>query len=224
MTTTSDLHDLRTAVAAASRGLAAAGLVTGTAGNVSARQGDLVALTATGSVLATATAEEVTVVDLDGRVVVGDLQPTSESGLHLGVYRQAPPGQVGAVVHTHARAATALGLVLDEVPVLHYQQLTLGGALRVAPFHPFGSAELARAVGAALDGRLAALMANHGAVALGADLATAVRHAELTEWLCDLTWHARAIGEPRALSAEQQRSVIEAATAMGYGRTRRADR
>lgn len=224
MTTTSDLDDLRAAVAAASRGLSAAGLVTGTSGNVSARLGDLVALTATGAPLATATAADVTVVDLDGRVVAGDLQPTSERDLHLGVHRHAPPGLVGAVVHTHSRMATAIGLVSDELPVLHYEQLRLGGVLRVAGFHPFGSADLARAVGAALDGRLAALMANHGAVALGADLAAAVRNAELTEWLCELAWHARAVGEPRTLTDEQQRAVIEAARASGYGSTRAADR
>lgn len=224
MTTTSDLHDLRAAVAAAARGIAASGLVIGTAGNVSARDGDLVAVTATGCDLATATVDEVTVVDLDGRVVAGDLQPTSERDLHLGVYRHAPPAQVAAVVHTHSRMATAMGLVADEIPVLHYQQLVLGGSLRVAPFHTFGSPDLARAVGAALDGRLAALMANHGAVALGADLRAAVGNAELTEWLCDLAWHARAVGEPRALTAEQQRGVVEAATATGYGSTRRADR
>ncbi|HEY0215636.1 MAG TPA: class II aldolase/adducin family protein [Cellulomonas sp.] len=224
MTMTSTLHDLRSAVAEASRGLAASGLVLGTAGNVSARLDDLVALTATGSVLARATPDEVTIVDLDGRVVVGDLEPTSESGLHLGIYRQAPPGQVGAVVHTHSRMATALGLVLDEVPVLHYMQLMLGGTLRVAPFHTFGSAELARGVAEALDGRLAALMANHGAVALGADLAAAVQHAELAEWLCELHWHASAVGKPRALTAEQQRGVVEAATALRYGSTRQAER
>jgi L-fuculose-phosphate aldolase len=224
MTMTSTLQDLRAAVAEASRGLAAAGLVVGTAGNVSARLDDLVALTATGSTLATATVDQVTVVDLDGRVVVGDLEPTSESGLHLGIYRAAPPGKVGSVVHTHSRMATTLGLLVDEVPVLHYTQLLLGGTLRVAPFHTFGSPALAQAVGAALDGRLAALMANHGVVALGADLPAAVHNAELTEWLCDLHWRALAVGQPRALTPEQQQGVIEAATAMRYGTTRPVQR
>ncbi|MEN0072473.1 MAG: class II aldolase/adducin family protein [Propionicimonas sp.] len=223
MTPSSTLLELRTAVAAASRELASAGLFVGTAGNISARHGDLVALTATGTVLATVTADEITVVDLDGRIVEGDLVPTSEAPLHLGIHRNAPPGLVGAVVHTHSPMATALSVVLDEVPVLHYMQLTLGGALRVAPFHPFGSIELARAVGEALDGRLAALMANHGCVALGADLATAVQNSLLTEWLCELHWHAQAIGTPRPLSPAQQRAVVELATRTGYGSTRRVD-
>jgi L-fuculose-phosphate aldolase len=83
------------------------------------------------------------------------------------------------------------------LPRMAFEDITLGGELRVAAFEPFGSPELARAVGAALDGRLAALMANHGAVALGADLDGAVENALLVEWLCELYWRARAIGDPR---------------------------
>lgn len=223
MTTTSDISAARAAVADASRTLSEAGLLVGTAGNVSMRVGELAAVTATGAVLGELTPEQVTIVTLDGEIVEGDWAPTSETALHLGVLRHAPADQVGAVVHTHAPMATSLSLVLDEVPVVHYQQLLLGGALRVAPFHPFGSVELAHAVGAALDGRLAALMANHGAVALGRDLVHAVENALLTEWICDLYWHARAIGEPRALDAAAQRAVVEAATRRGYGRPQRAE-
>ncbi|MEV7692301.1 class II aldolase/adducin family protein [Microbacterium sp. NPDC089189] len=223
MTATSDIDTARTAVAHASRTLAAAGLLIGTAGNVSVRVGELVAVTATGAVLADIEPEQVTVLDLAGRVVTGEWAPTSEAALHLGVLRSAPADRVGAVVHTHAPLATTLSLVLDEVPVVHYQQLLLGGTVRVAPFHPFGSVELAAAVGAALDGRLAALMANHGAVVLGADLRSAVENALLLEWVCELYWRARAIGEPRTLDAAAQRSVVEAATRLGYGTTKKVD-
>lgn len=221
MTTTSHHHDLRASVAAASRTLAEHGLLIGTAGNVSARSGDVVAVTATGAVLADAAVDDVTVVDLSGAVVEGSLAPTSELALHLGVLRAAPPDRVAAVVHTHAPKATALSLVLDELPVVHYQQLTLGGPLRVAPFHAFGTPELAAAVGAALDGRLAALMANHGAVALGPDLAGAIENALLVEWLADLYLRAAVVGVPRPLDDAQQQAVIAHATRLGYGTTQR---
>ena len=221
MTTTSHHHDLRASVAAASRTLAEHGLLIGTAGNVSARSGDVVAVTATGAVLADATVDDVTVVDLSGAVVEGSLAPTSELALHLGVLRAAPPDRVAAVVHTHAPKAAALSLVLDELPVVHYQQLTLGGALRVAPFHAFGTPELAASVGAALDGRLAALMANHGAVALGPDLAGAIENALLLEWLADLYLRAAVVGVPRPLDDAQQQAVIAHATRLGYGTTKR---
>lgn len=221
MTTTSHPHDLRASVAAASRTLAAHGLLIGTAGNVSARRGELVAVTSTGVVLADATVDDVTVVDLDGAVVEGSLAPTSELALHLGVLRSATPDRVGAVVHTHAPKTTALSLVLDELPVIHYQQLALGGALRVAPFHAFGTPELAAAVGAALQGRLAALMANHGAVALGPDLSGAIANALLVEWLADLYLSAAVVGVPRPLDDAQQSAVIAHATRLGYGTTKR---
>lgn len=220
MTTTSHHHDLRASVAAASRTLAGHGLLIGTAGNVSAREGDVVAVTATGVVLADATLDDVTVVDLDGAVIEGTLAPTSELALHLGVLRSAPPENVSAVVHTHAPNATALSLVLDELPVVHYQQLILGGPLRVAPFHAFGTPELAAAVGAALDGRLAALMANHGTVALGPNLATAIEHALLVEWLAELYLRAATVGTPRSLDGAQQHAVIAHATRLGYGATK----
>ncbi|MFS0866899.1 class II aldolase/adducin family protein [Microbacterium sp. 179-B 1A2 NHS] len=221
MTPPSAAAPLREAVAAASRSLAAHGLVIGTAGNVSARSGDVVAVTATGIVLAEATAADVTVVDLDGTVVEGDYAPTSELALHLGILRDASPERVGAVVHTHAPAATALSLVLDELPVIHYQQLLLGGSLRVAPFAAFGTAALADAVGLALEGRLAALMANHGAVALGATLQDAVDNALLVEWLADLYCRASTAGEPRSLDAAQQREVVAHAARLDYGSPKR---
>ncbi|WP_043732362.1 class II aldolase/adducin family protein [Streptomyces zinciresistens] len=206
----------RAAVAGACRRLGAEGLLVGTAGNVSVRAGDRVAITATGAVLAQLTPDQVTVVDLDGTVVAGTLRPTSELGLHLGVYRRYG---AGAVVHTHAPLATALSCVLDELPCIHYQLLTLGGAVRVAPYATFGTPELAESVLSALEGRSAALMANHGALTHAPTLDEAVDHALLLEWACRLYRDAVALGTPRVLDARQQLDVIEAAAARGYGTT-----
>src|SRR4030081_653524 len=133
----------REQVATAARGLAQAGLVLGTAGNVSARCDQHVAVTPSGRTLASLEPEQVTVVDLDGRVIDGKLAPTSELDLHLGVYRRYG---AGAVVHTHAPMATALSCVLDEVPCVHYSMLLLGGSVRVAPYATFGTPELAASV------------------------------------------------------------------------------
>ena len=211
------LHSEREQVAAAARRLAAAGLVAGTNGNLSARAGDHVAVTPTGAVLAELEGRDVTVVDLEGRHVDGRLAPTSELDLHLGVYRRY---DAGAVVHTHAPVATALSCVVDEVPCVHYEMLLLGGYVRVAPYATFGSPELAEAVLGALDGRTAALMANHGAVAYGVDVEAAVRATELLEWACTVYWRARALGEPRVLSEEQRAEVVEYAVRTRYGTTR----
>jgi L-fuculose-phosphate aldolase len=214
------LHSEREQVAAAARRLAVAGLVAGTSGNVSARAGDHVAVTPTGAVLAELEGADVTVVDLAGTRMAGRLAPTSELELHLGVYRRYG---AGAVVHTHAPMATALSCVLDELPCVHYEMLLLGGTVRVAPYATFGSPELAQAVLDALDGRTAALMANHGAVTHGPDVDGAVRATELLEWACTVYWRARALGTPRVLDEAQRRAVVDYAVRTGYGTTREED-
>ena len=186
-----------------------------TSGNVSARDGDRIAVPPTGGVLAELTAEQIAVVDLDGTVVEGSLAPTSEIGLHLGVYERY---DAGAVVHTHAPVATALSTVLDELPCVHYEMLGLGGSVRVAPYRTFGTPELHDAVLDALEGRTAALMANHGALTYGGDLAAAVAATHLLEWACTVYWRAAAVGRPRALSAEELRDFGAALVERGYGR------
>ena len=212
----------RERVAAACRRLAREGLVVGTAGNVSVRSGDHVAISATGAVLADATPDHVTVVDRDGTVAGGELEPTSELDLHLGVYRRY---DAGAVVHTHAPTATALSCVLaDELPCVHYSMLLLGGAVRVAPYATFGTPELAESVLDALEGRAAALMANHGAITHAHDLDTAVDHSLLLEWACTVYLRAASIGTPRVLDEGQREAVVSAALERGYGTTRPVER
>jgi L-fuculose-phosphate aldolase len=211
----------RERVAAASRRLAGEGLVLGTAGNVSERAGELVAITPTGAELAGLSGEQVPVVDLNGVHVAGELAPTSELELHLGVYRRY---DAGAVAHTHAPVATALSCVLDELPVIHYQLLLLGGPVRVAPYATFGSQELAEVTLEALRDRSAALMANHGAIVHAPDADSAVQSSLLLEWACEVYWRAAAIGSPRVLDEEERQAVISAAIERSYGATRPADR
>ena len=214
------LEPVRERVAEVSRRLAAEGLVLGTAGNVSARQGDEVAITPTGAVLAHLEPDQVSVVDLKGTQLDGELAPTSELDLHLGVYRRY---DAGAVVHTHAPMATALSCVLDELPCVHYQLLLLGGPVPVAPYATFGTPELASSVLDALEGGNAALMANHGAIVHSNDLDAALELSLLLEWACTVYWRAAAIGEPRVLDAEQREAVVAAALARNYGSTRRVE-
>jgi L-fuculose-phosphate aldolase len=209
------LDDQREQVAAASRRLAAEGLVPGTAGNVSARDGDRVAITPTGAQLANLTADTVSVVDLDGNLLDG-LRPTSELDLHLGVYRRY---DAGAVVHTHAPMATAISCAVDdELPCVHYQMLLLGGAVRIAPYRTFGTRDLAEVVLDALEGRRAALMANHGAIAYADDIDAAMENMLLLEWACSVYWHAAALGKPKVLGKDELQAVAESFVQRRYGR------
>jgi len=208
------LADEREAVAAASRHLAQKGLVIGTAGNISARNGDLVAVTPTGADLSTVTAEMVTVIDLEGAVVDGDLAPTSEVPLHTGIYAAT---NALAITHAHAMASTAVSCCFDELPPLHYSCLGLGGAPRTAAYATFGSEELARNVLEALQGRNAAMMQNHGSVAYGSKMAEAVERLELLEWLAELYWRASSMGTPHVLTDSDFEAIITAAIERGYG-------
>src|SRR6202158_609922 len=215
------LADEREAVASASRHLAQSGLVIGTAGNVSARHGDLIAVTPTGSDLAKVTAEMVTVIDLHGTVVDGDLAPTSEVPLHTGIYAAT---NALAVAHAHAMASTALSCCFDELPALHYSCLGLGGAPRTAPYATFGSQELADSVIEALKGRNAAMMRNHGSIAYGNKMSEAIERLELLEWLAELYWRSSSMGTPHILTDKDFEAIIMSAMERGYGSLKKVDK
>lgn len=208
------LEPQRERLTAAARRLAAEGLVTHTAGNISERDGDLVAISPTGAMLERLEPAQIAVVDLEGRQVEGPLAPTSELALHLAAYRRL---EAGAVVHAHPPVSTALACVIDELPALHYQMVELGGPVRVARYATFGTEELAAQTVDALEGRFAVLMANHGTLSYGDGLESAVGRALLLEWAATLYWRAAAIGTPRALDEKQLRAVRGQLERRNYG-------
>ena len=162
------LEEQRQQVVDACRYLSRSGLVVGTAGNVSIRVDDVLVISPSGVDYEAMSARDVGIHDLDGNAVDAVLAPSSELALHLAVYRSS---EHTAVVHTHAPASTALSTVVDEVPASHYYSALFGGPVRVAPYATFGTQQLADNVSAALRGRTAALMGNHGAVLAGAAVA-----------------------------------------------------
>lgn len=210
---------VRAEIARAGARLVERGLVLGSSGNLSVRVGDQVVTTPSGVHLDRLDAADLPVLSLGGDQLSGTLLPTSEVSLHLALIREAG---AGAVVHTHAPIATALACTLDELPLVHYEMLLLGGAIRVAPFAPFGTPELAAGALEALEGRSAALLANHGTVATGVDLAAALRATELLEWSATVFWRASAMGTPRTLTAEQAAATVASAMRLGYGTPRAA--
>ena len=208
---------MREDIADAARRLAENGLLIGTAGNVSARDHDRVLVTASGIELARCTAEDIVETTLDGDVLAGRFRPTSELDLHLAIYRNS---SAQAVVHTHAPHATTVACATNRfssVPVLHYQQMGLGGELRIAPYETFGTPELAEVVLSALEGKQAALMANHGSVAVGQSLTKAVENALLVEWLAALLLRVAQVTDPVPLTEAQQHAVVVQALALNYG-------
>jgi L-fuculose-phosphate aldolase len=207
------LADERAAIADACRGLRRDGLVMGTAGNVSVRVDDLVAISPSGLDYAAVRPEDVGVHRVDGTPVDAPLRPSSEFPLHLAVYRAR---DVAAIVHTHGVASSAMSTIVDEVPASHYYTALFGGSIRVAPYARFGSDELAANVVTALEDRTGALLGNHGALTVGAALPSALELVAYLEYVCDLHLRALSTGLPvRTLPAEEIAGV--AAALRGYG-------
>ncbi len=203
------MEEPRERLCAYGRWAAELGLVVGTSGNLSVREGDLVAVTPSGVALDRLTPADCPVVDLAGYLVEGDRQPSSETPMHLAVYAET---DAAAIVHTHATFSTVVASTLTELPPIHYNILLLGGPVRVAEYATYGTPELAANVRAALaGGRRAALLASHGAVTIGADLEQAFEATRLLEWLCEVYVRARAVGEPRVLSEAELAAVVERA-------------
>ena len=163
----------------------------------------------------------VTVIDLAGEIVDGELAPTSEVPLHTGIYAAT---NALAITHAHAMASTALSCTHDELPPLHYSCLGLGGAPRTAAYATFGSQELADNVIEALKGRNAAMMQNHGSIAYASTMDQAVERLELLEWLAELYWRASALGTPRVLTDKDFEAIIVSAMERGYGTMKKVDK
>ncbi|MDO4411515.1 class II aldolase/adducin family protein [Cutibacterium sp.] len=195
-------------------------LVVATAGNVSVRQGDLVAITPSGLPYDEIRPDLVSVVDFStGKEVDGPLAPASELGLHLTAMRVT--GEK-AVVHTHSPAATAVACLdgVTKLPAIHYYICMFGGSdVRVADYAIYGSTELAQNVAKALEGRTAALMSNHGSVVAGSDLDTAYTRAQELEWVCSLYLRTTQSGPAKILSDAQIEAVAMKIRDTGYGQS-----
>ncbi|MGC5627864.1 class II aldolase/adducin family protein [Georgenia sp. Z1344] len=196
------------------------GLVVGTAGNVSVRVGDQVAISPSGMAYEDVEPGDVGIHDLTGAPIDARWAPSSELPLHLAVYAAT---DAGAITHNHAPASTALSVVVDEVPATHYYSSMFGGPLRVAPYATFGSDALAENVAAALEGRSGALMANHGALTIGPNLAKAFSLLPYLEYVCEVQLRAMAAAgadSPR-IKVLSRELLDEAGSGLsGYGQTK----
>jgi L-fuculose-phosphate aldolase len=181
------------------RRMNADGLAVGPAGNLSVRLDDVVGITPSQVRYDEITPEQICFVTLEGEHVEGEGRLSSETPMHLSIYRST---RAAAVVHTHSPRAVAASIVVDELPAVHYSILRAGGGptIRVAPYERFGSDELARVALAGLEGRTAVLLQNHGAITHGRDLAEAYERAQLVEWLADVHLAASGFGSPRILT------------------------
>jgi L-fuculose-phosphate aldolase len=199
---------LREALIATCRDLTRRGLTHGTSGNASVRRDELsFFISPTGMAYEALEPDDIPLVNFDGRWF-GRRRPSSEWRFHRDVLKTR--SDAGAIVHTHSRHATALACTGRGIPAFHYMVAVAGGSdIRCASYHTFGSQELSDAAVAALDGRKACLLANHGVIALGADLSAALTLAGEVENLAAQYCAALAVGDVQVLDDTQMHRVIE---------------
>ena len=199
--------DLREGIIAAVRALAAHNLNRGSAGNVSARWNEGLLVTPTGMGAEEMLPGDVVPMAMDGSWH-GARQPSSEWRFHRDLYAARP--EAGAVVHAHAPFATALACLRADIPPFHYMIARFGGStVRCAAYATFGTQAVSDAALAALEGRSACLLANHGLLVFGHDLRHALDLAIEFESLCEQYWRALQLGRPVLLSDAEMEVVLE---------------
>lgn len=204
----------RKAVIAVALQMSRTGLSPGRSGNVSCRWRDGMLITPTGMAYEELKPSDIAYVAGNGASGPKGRKPSSEWRFHLSAYHARP--DMGAVVHTHSLHATVLACAHKAIPAFHYMIAVAGGTdIPIIPYAPFGTEELAQLVGDGLAQRTALLMANHGQIALGKNLAAALELAQEVEVLAEQYYKVLTLGKPKLLGDEAMADVLE--RFKGYG-------
>jgi len=199
---------LRKQIIAVANAMSDSGLSPGKSGNVSARSGKRILITPTGVPYASLKPKDIVMFDEKGKVVAGSLLPSSEWHFHLAIYKARK--EANAIVHTHSLFATGLACAHRNIPAFHYMVAVAGGdSIRCASYATFGTSDLARHAVAALRGRQACLLANHGQIALGGSPQNALDMANEVETLAAQYSAALQAGKPVILDAAEMARVLK---------------
>jgi L-ribulose-5-phosphate 4-epimerase len=203
---TQAVEEARRSVAALHAELVGNNLVAWTSGNISARVAGagLMVIKPSGVDYGDLTPESMVVCDLDGNRVAGDLSPSSDTASHAYIYRHMP--EVGGVVHTHSRYATAWAARGEPIPcVLTAMADEFGGEIPVGPFAPIGGDEIGKAVVSTLAGHRspAVLLASHGVFTVGPTPRAAVKAAVMCEDVAATVYLASTLGDVSQLPADK---------------------
>lgn len=199
--------DPRDDVIATCREIVRQGLTFGTSGNASVRNGEGFYVSPTGMAYESLVADDIPWIDT-ADVAHGRRKPSSEWRFHADIYRARK--DVGAIVHTHSRHATALACNGRGIPAFHYMVAVAGGPdIRCASYNTFGTQELSNAALVAMEGRKACLLGNHGVIATGVTLKAALKLAGEVENLAAQYIAALQVGEPALLSAAEMAKVLK---------------
>ena len=178
-------------------------LTKGTGGNLSIYdiEEGLMAITPSGIAYSDMEPVDIVIMNLDGEVVEGERKPSSEEAMHRLIYRER--SDIKALVHAHSTYTTSLSLLRKSLPPAHYMIALAGYDVRCAEYATYGTEELANNAVRAMEDRNAVLLANHGLLAGGSDLPNAFNTAEEIEFVAEVYWRAKAIGDPVILSEDE---------------------
>ena len=195
--------------------LVEAKLTKGTGGNLSIfnRSEGLMAISPSGIDYARIQPKDVVVLNLQGDIIEGDKKPSSELDLHRIFYQRR--SDISAMIHTHTMFATTLACLQWDLPAVHYMVALAGRDVRCADYATFGTMELAENAFKAMSERRAVLLANHGLLAGAQDLANAFNITEEIEYVAEIYYRSKGIGDPKILSDEEM--VLMAIKFQTYG-------
>ncbi|MEW5986679.1 MAG: class II aldolase/adducin family protein [Chloroflexota bacterium] len=193
----------------AGRAIVAAGLVKGTGGNLSGREGEIILITRSGADLGRLTPADFVAIHPKSKIQnPKSVRPSSELAMHLSAYQARPEAQV--VFHVHPPKAISLGLLGLALPALTPDfYLHLGPAVPLLPYITPTTEALAAAAGDVLRDNPAVLLQNHGVVVVGQSVAQAQLRLELLEEHAAIYLDALAGGRPRSLTAGEMRQLDE---------------
>lgn len=207
------MSDLAEELLQTARQMNVTGLNQGSAGNVSVRSGDGYLITPTGMLYEKCAPSDMVQMDLAGNPS-GIRKPSSEWRFHQDLYLDRPDAE--AIVHVHSTFATTVACLGKDVPPFHYMIAVAGGkTIRCTPYHTFGTQELSDVVVEAMQDRKACLLGNHGMLALGDTLESALNMALEVEKLCEIYWRTLQVGGGRMISDTEMDRILE--KFKGYG-------
>lgn len=202
------LQAARADVARIGRELLSKDLTRGSGGNVSARDGDRVAVSPSGIAYEDVVPESVPITDLDGELLDGEQAPSSETPMHTRIYSERP--DVRGIVHTHSPYASTFASLGEPIPASHYLIAFAGKEVPVAGYEHPGSEALADlAVDALGDDHDACLLQNHGVMAVGEDADAALETAEMVEFVARIHYQASAIGDPLIMNDDDLDYLVD---------------
>ena len=184
-------------------------LTTGSGGNISIfnRELNLVAISPSGQDYFETEDEDIVIVDLEGNIVEGAMKPSSEMGMHLIFYKNRE--DINGIVHTHSKFATAISCMGWELKPVHYLIGMAGFDVKCAKYATYGSQELAENALEAIGDRNAVLLGNHGLIALGIDVEKAFSTAEHLEFVSEIYYLTKTLGQPNLLDRPQMDEVMK---------------